>query len=288
MVYKEGYVKKRKITLIPIGGLANRISAMTSAINYCLDFDWQLKIIWFKDYGLNCLYTDIFSLEGLSNNKIEIRDATWTDYLLKDRPRRKNLFFPELFQYFFYDRRYYESELYARKSFDYYLDGIDRYNQVYMVECAAFYNNRNCGHYFRPIEIVETAIQRNLALLNSRMIGIHIRRTDSVDSIKYSPIDFFIKKMKEEIQRDEDVIFYVASDSMEDKKILKSIFGNKVYWGVEQVSRNSVQGIRDAVVDLFTLSHGVKIIGSYSSSFSQIASELSCIPLERIDGRVIL
>ena len=42
----------KRLTLIPIGGLANRFNAITSAIAFCRDYHIKLRVIWFKDKGM--------------------------------------------------------------------------------------------------------------------------------------------------------------------------------------------------------------------------------------------
>lgn len=48
-------------------------------------------------------------------------------------------------------------------------------------------------------------------------VGIHIRRTDNRMLIERSPIELFIRAMKEEIASHADVSFYLASDDEETK-----------------------------------------------------------------------
>ena len=46
-------MKKRYILLVPVGGLANRMKAIDSAIKLSRKANSELHIIWFKDRGLN-------------------------------------------------------------------------------------------------------------------------------------------------------------------------------------------------------------------------------------------
>ena len=49
-------MKKRYILLVPVGGLANRMKAIDSAIKLSRKTNSELHIIWFKDRGLNCRF----------------------------------------------------------------------------------------------------------------------------------------------------------------------------------------------------------------------------------------
>ena len=44
------------MTLVPVGGLANRMKAIDAAIQLISGTDISLKIYWFRDQGLNCRF----------------------------------------------------------------------------------------------------------------------------------------------------------------------------------------------------------------------------------------
>ena len=114
------------------------------------------------------------------------------------------------------------------------------------------------------------------------MIGVHVRRGDNLMSHKYSPLDLFIKKMDENIGVDPSTTFYVSTDSNEVYETLKQIFGDKVYTAATVRSRDTLKGIQSALLDFYCLSKCKKILGSYDSSFSEIAAKMGKIPLEVI------
>ena len=59
MIFKSN---NKELTLVPIGGLGNRMLAITSAINYCLRKDFNLKIVWFRDWGMGANFHDLFNI----------------------------------------------------------------------------------------------------------------------------------------------------------------------------------------------------------------------------------
>lgn len=71
-------MKKRYILLVPVGGLANRMKAIDSAIKLSRKTNSELHIIWFKDRGLNCRFDQLFEPIDLPN--VKITEATWSDY----------------------------------------------------------------------------------------------------------------------------------------------------------------------------------------------------------------
>ena len=74
-----------------------------------------------------------------------------------------------------------------------------------------------------------------------------------------------------------DAMFFLSTDSVHDKKRIIDRFGNKIITSEPILERTSPQGIVDAVIDLFCLSKTKGIIGSYKSTFSQVAAEIGRI-----------
>lgn len=114
-------------------------------------------------------------------------------------------------------------------------------------------------------------------------IGIHIRRTDNKQSILHSPTYLFESRIAERIEQDADAKFYLATDSIEEEKRLKEIFGDAIItFDNKDTSRNTFQGQVDAYVELLMLSKCGELWGSYYSSFSEIAARIGQIKFERI------
>ena len=120
---------KADFTLVSIGGLGNRINAICSVIVYCQQQNKTLKILWFKDQGLNCPVTELMSIDPKLTN-VQMYDAKFQDFILRDRPRKKNFYIPKPFQYFLFDRRIYEEEIYKAESIAD-IGNIDRYKHIY-------------------------------------------------------------------------------------------------------------------------------------------------------------
>lgn len=86
--------------------------------------------------------------------------------------------------------------------------------------------------------------------------------------------------MDEEIKKNANTKFYVASDDDEVKESLKTKYPNRIITLKDDTDRNSLEGMKFAVLDLFCLSKTNKIIGSVGSSYSQIAAEIGGIEVE--------
>ena len=72
----------------------------------------------------------------------------------------------------------------------------------------------------------------------------------------------------------------MASDDLAEKQKLKELFGDRIITSWEEVRRDTLQGIKDAVVELYTLASTKKIYGSASSTYSMLAALLGHIELE--------
>lgn len=265
------------ITLIPVGGLCNRMRAISAAISLADLFEKeQLRIIWFRDWGLNCCFHDLFHSISLPN--VQVKEATWKDILLYDRPRKKNLYLPKIVQCLLFDACLYEKTTW-NPEYDY-VKWKGEHNNCYLASYGQFYPaNRPLGDIFIPLTEITHRIESNTKAFTQHTIGVHIRRSDHQLAKIKSPLSAFIQRMDKAIEADKNTTFYLASDSAEDKRILKEQYGDRIITSANKVRRDSLEGMRDAIVDLYTLANTKKILGSYASSFSEIAAQLKGISL---------
>lgn len=271
------------ITLVPVGGLANRMKAIDAAYHLAKDCGSKLKVIWFKDKGLNCRFDHLF--QHPTDSIITIREATFCDLLLEDRPRKKNFFLPWLPEHLKYDACIYERQ--ATKLFYNHFDyaAWARNRRVYLASCVYFHPQpvEKLFKLFQPIDSLQQEIAKRCAGFNEHTIGIHIRRTDNIASITQSPTELFIKQMEEFVEHQPDTTFYLATDSEEEKQKLKQVFGERISMSGHAAERNSLQGMQDALVELYTLSRTSRIIGSMQSSYSETAAQIGRIQCEFIN-----
>ncbi len=267
-----------KLTLIPIGGLANRIYAITSAIAYCQVHSIPLKIVWFKDWGMGADFHSLFKLSPAIKD-VEIKDGKWYDYLILDKPRRKNFWFPILWQMIAFDYRIYEKDIYRYKTPQDIFTDFEKGKFVYLIHLAKFYDASDMLKAVEPNEQIQARIMERIKNFPDYTVGIHIRRTDNIASIQHSPLTFFIENMEKEIKLHPKVAFYVATDSEEDKARLKEQFKERIITSPYKADRSTSEGIIEAITEMYALKSTQKIYGSYRSSYSILAADLSNIPL---------
>ena len=263
------------LTLVPSGGLANCMRAIASAYHLCRSTDSQLQVVWFQGWGMHAAFSDVF--EPFQLPGIQLREAAFLDYLVNDRPRRHNLWLPLWPQRLCYRGGVINELAVARlrdAGFDFegWLRGHRRYMSCY--DEFGDYPFTLFRQLFRPNSTVMTLVDRYQSHFSEYTIGMHIRRTDNVDSIRQSPLELFVEAGRRELEAHPQLIIFLATDSEDVKQQMRQEFGRHVVTSDHEASRDSVAGIREGLADMWTLSLTRRIYGSVGSSFSEMASRI--------------
>ena len=148
----------------------------------------------------------------------------------------------------------------------------------------AIYSMHQCGpnyplaDLFRPVPALVARI--DALVPDGPVVGVHIRRTDHVQAIRHAAVEDYIGLMDREVAQNEEVRFFLATDDENVKRRLIDHLGKeRISTAAAELRRDTLAGIEAAVVDLFALSRCGKIIGSYYSSYSEIAAELGHIEM---------
>ena len=114
----------------------------------------------------------------------------------------------------------------------------------------------------------------------SHTIGCHIRRTDNRQSIEQSPLYLFTEALDHEIEQHKDARIFLATDDEATKDQLRQRYGTpRLISADAAATRESTDGIRDALAEMLALAATSKVYGSAGSTFSQIATQLGGNPL---------
>ncbi len=265
-----------KITLVPIAGLCNRMNAITSGLLYQQhNPGCDLKIFWWKTHDCCADFHDLF--EQLPPQFVKIRKLK---SFIKDRPASaRNFKIPRYFRSLFYD--FEMTPAYKADDFDKLIQGKERV----FVACHNRFNqyclNKSLAKVFVPAKDLRERIHDVTKDWNGNVVGLHIRRTDNRWAIENSPMERFYQLMDGEIMKNEKVRFYLATDDEAVKQELKDKYGERIITLQLSLKRNSVKGMKDAVVDLYCLGSTSKIFGSHASTYSTMASQLYNIELVR-------
>ena len=140
-----------------------------------------------------------------------------------------------------------------------------------------------------PIRSIRDEVDELASRFSGTTIGVHIRRRDFVSHgwANRSPTELFVRLMEDEITRDDNVRFYVATDSEQELTDLQCHFGNRIVTQptTHRASRRSVDAIRAAVVDMYTLARTGKVIASAGSTFSYMAARIGQTEYRTVDMR---
>jgi len=108
---------------------------------------------------------------------------------------------------------------------------------------------------------------------------LHIRRTDNTSSVENSPDYLFENAIREEIGKNSSTVFFLATDDYKTQSHFIGLFGpERILVHPKKFGRDSVDAIRDAVVDWTLLTKCSKLYCSYYSSFSETAIAVSNAP----------
>ena len=262
-----------KISFVPVGGLANRFRAMASALALAEKTGSKLDFYWFQDWALNAPFDALFQpihIEGVA-----IHPSSPVNLLIYNRPRKKNLWIPLVFQKLLFRNRLYEKTIYKLRLQTGYFTNFVKEGRSYIASYHAVipYEQRHLQALFKPVAEVQKALDERLQKMSEQYIGVHIRRTDNVDSIQHSPTELFYEQLDAELKLHPQTSIYLATDSEEVKKAFSERYGKNVTFSHQAADRNSISGIREALVEMLLLAHAQKIYGSYGSSYSELAAD---------------
>lgn len=265
------------IYLEPQGGLANRLRVIANGIWLKRRLNTQLCVIWNETHELNCPYHLL--IEPIADFTIIPKKKVFDFVTRTVQPDNKSRFKAKL------------KNLIARveicitdedhQLIDVY-DTVRHHKRIYIKTCQRFTDSMDEFKLFKPIPSLNLKVNELLGLLGPAGVGVQVRRTDNAMSIANSPLELFTGRMKELLAANDTTRFFLATDDVNVELELKLIFGDRIISPPKDLSRQTIAGIQAAVVDLFVLAGTGRILGSYWSSFSEVAAWMGDIPLEVI------
>ncbi len=176
------------------------------------------------------------------------------------------------------------------EGFDYLCELASRPELLYIESYYCFLPSEgNQSRYYQfltPSEQVLRKARPVFERLKPDTIGLHIRRTDHEAAIQHSPLSAFHEQIEQILKKNPSATFFVATDDPETERQLLATYPQAVITNsAKQFTRKSADGIIDAYIDILCLSRCARIIGSYGSSFSQVASKLTDTPLQIMDSQ---
>ena len=267
ITFNNSFMKmKRKMTIVPYGGLCNRLFFINSMNKYARENELSLECVWLMNeelyinvYDLFDIDSDIISIKIYDTKKI----LPWIYQFFYKIFRRLNIFL--INQLKFYDRKDIE------KSNESFIANISTHHIV--TGCQSFYNEYTENIFVIKDKYYKKADGVMLNCEKKKLVSIHVRRTDHSDAIKFSSDDKIYAIIEKEIKNKNKV--FIACDDLNFKKKLVDIYGDCIITqNVLSVNRDSSISIEYALIDLICLSRGKVLYGSYNSTFSLFAAYL--------------
>lgn len=294
-------MSQTRLIINPIGGLANRMRAIASGISLMHALyrhtpqgaiPVELNFIWRKNWELNAEFADIFLMPTILQDRISYPSKLKYDFFYSI-PRKKNLYISAITNlrhglalYSLHDsyHRRFHADTDGKILLATVLNALNKGQSCFLQSGTIFYPFADDTYInlFKPTDEIRRQSDLRVKALGSNKIGLHIRRSDNIESIKYSPDYLFIDKVTDILQRNPATRFYLATDDALIKLKFTRIFGDRIISSDAPAYRNSVDGIKEAAIELFTLAGTDKIFGSYYSSFSEAAAMLGQKPFEQL------
>jgi hypothetical protein len=300
-----------KIYIKPVGGLCNRLRALGSATQIANQANKRLVVFWGRDEHLNCKFSDLFmpspyfdvieekqligkkalfpylpgsepttsirkSLNWLSCKILNIKHLIWFedfDNAVAPLVREVN---PKALN---------SMKAFEINSFTYIkqlLEPVYLSGSTFLCTAWKLTQWQNYKELFVPVSTIQEKIDA-LSEDFDNTIGVHIRRSDHMSATTFSQLHKFELAMQEALENEPRTNFYLATDCKQSEHQLKNTFGGRVrIFQKRSLDRNTPIGIQEGVTDLYTLAKTRKLLGSYFSSFSQVAAEIYGIEEETV------
>ena len=253
------------VIIQPSGGLCNRMRVINSSLELAKRKNTKLLVLWYCADELNAPFESLFEpvKEFQVINFSSLKDLRKLWYQLTARTKINN------------------ADIENNKT-----DGVlnqDFFDSIklpaYIFTWEHFYQADEYFKLFKPTAELQKRIDEVTKHFTKDMVSVHIRRTDQVTSIAYSKTENFIDLMNREIAENPDVKFFLATDDKDEETLLRKTFPGRIVSNENRtLRRDSLDGMYDALLDLYCLAACKKIIGSYYSSFTDTAAALGNIP----------
>lgn len=250
------------LTVEPTAGLGNRMRAMAAAIELARRLACALRLVWTRTPALGCRFDELFQpLPGVT-----VAEHSWTMSRIERGLGTRLGFYHYLTEP--------EIELRRRGGG---FDDLAGVRRPYLITCARFLDVRVQLEQLRPIDTIMREVDRTAAAFTPYTVGMHIRRGENDPATHEpltAPLDSFLTAMQRQIDADPRTNFFLATDSRTEERRVVAAFGSRIITLPKSLDRRSTAAIRAAMVDLLCLARTPVILGSYFSSFTELAAEI--------------
>jgi hypothetical protein len=236
------------------GGLCNRLKRLVSCLRMktYLNQNGELLLYWPIDYECNCSFSDLFSNNfkefNLANGSSDER--MWRFWLLPDEVP---IGFAQVLP----------SELGQDIDYEY-----ERIPNLIRSDYLKYINQ------LIPNKKIQAIIDANSQSIGRNTLGVHVRRRDFLeDPLRSSGTDMkFFQRLDRYLDDCTERMIFLATDCPETQQRFIDRYGKRIlFYSKRSYDRYNKKGIQDGMVDLFLLAQSEYIVGSYLSTFTEMA-----------------
>ena len=240
-----------------LGGLCNRIKSLVS----CCRLADQIGVHWVSNNHLKCSFDDLFENDFIEYPNLHVNTAVYDSWRLAvlEEDVIQNGFSTQ-----FEAERFSDPDPHGRN--------IDfEYDRIPMNVREAYGTQFKMLKFRQGIREMAASFAQNFSPYT---ISVQIRswRDSDPRHKRLFSLEKFVAHMT---AAPRSVDFFVSSDSSEVISSLRSRFGNRVLVyprrGSRKSSRLTREGVHDDLVELLLLAKNKTLIGSYISTFSEVA-----------------
>lgn len=253
------------VIIQPSGGLCNRMRVINSSLEFAKRKGTKLLVLWYCADELNAPFESLFQPTDAFRviNFKSLKDLRKLYYQLTARTKISNADIENHTTDGVLDQDYFDSIKLP----------------AYIFTWEHFYDADEYFKLFRPAPELQKRIDEAVKRFDENTVSVHIRRTDQINSIAYSKTENFIELMNREVEKNPNTTFFLATDDKDEEALLRGTFPGRIISNENRtLRRDSLDGMYDALLDLYCLAACKKIIGSYCSSFTDTAASLGGIP----------
>ena len=275
---------KGRLIIQPMGGLANRMRVIGKLRMVANKAHIPMEVLWVSNNAAGAKWSDIFELpedfvvkEESGHYKHEYYSAKWYRNIV-------HRVWAWMHRYTWLPYNIVEkmdedtSKEGLQRLFNQWIAQLQAGKTLY-ISTGDYLGENYDVSFFRPIVTLQKEIDAFLPS-DKKVYGIHIRRTDNTWAIENSPLELFENRITTILKTEPNALFYLASDDADTIAHFQERYGACILTRPKTFGRNSVQGIQDAIIEMWLLSKTKKIYGSFYSSYSGMAAKIGNIDLE--------
>lgn len=274
--------KSKYIVLHASLGLGNRIRALLSALDLARKSGRELKLVWETDVHVQCAFLDLFKANFItprdvfeSNTSFAINDEAYDVYDYTGSAKNKLVDFAS------------PRDIYIKTAF--------RINST-VKSYWSRYDEDKLIHELQPNAVSAAIVSHFKRRLGAQYVGVHIRNSGPREELHNLPsnqytkeeydtlvkhrracnVSAFIDILSQPAYAEPGTAIFVAADKVKNIQELKAHISAPIYWLDNGACLDrSCSCLRFAIADMWVLGSSSTIIGSFWSSFTEMAAVLA-------------